>query len=91
MKLSKATGKAIGEVMRFPYFTMPVAKMHGWQLYMGHSLFVVVVGLLAYLLVEALRALGSPDKLIKGVKVVESVAAGNVSASTGEQIGSKVF
>ena len=81
--------KAIGKA---PYFTMKVVDMKAWQLYVGQSLFLVVVGIIFWLLTTLLESLGVKNKYIdSGISAVKSVTTGDVTSQSGVDALKSVF
>ena len=72
---------------KMPYFMMRVVDMKAWQLYVGQSLFLVVMGILFWLLNSVLASLGVDNRYLKsGVSAVRSVATGGVTADSGVDV-----
>lgn len=95
MKMTNVTkrfipnSKAIGHI---PYFTMKLVDMKAWQLYVGQSLFLIVVGIVFWLLNSLLSSLGVKNKYIDtGVNAIKSVATGDVSPESGVDALKSVF
>lgn len=81
--------KAIGKV---PYFTMNIVDMKAWQLYVGQSLFLVIVGVIFWLLNSLLGSLGIKNKYIDtGVSAIRNVATGDVTSQSGVDVLKSVF
>jgi hypothetical protein len=81
--------KAIGKA---PYFTMKIVDMKAWQLYIGQSLFLVVVGIIFWLLNSLLRSLGIKNKYIDtSVSALRNVATGEVTSQSGIDVLKSVF
>ena len=63
---------------------MRLVDMKAWQLYVGHSFFIVLIGLFFWLLFNLLSALGLKNKtLTSGLHGIENLATGQVTADTG--------
>ena len=66
----------------FPFFTMKVQNMRGWQLYVGNSFWLIFVGLM-FLLVDALIKMTGVDS-----HVVSFVQKHTKQVMTGENVDS---
>ena len=81
--------KSIGKA---PYFTMKIVDMKAWQLYVGQSLFLVVIGIIFWLLTTLLATLGVKNKYIdSSVSALRDVATGDVTAQSGVDALKSVF
>lgn len=77
----------------FPFFNMKVVDMKAWQLYLGQSTFVVVMGLIFYAIIEFLKILGLAEQPIlkAGVDGLQSLATGQVDTTSGKGLLSTVM
>jgi hypothetical protein len=68
----------LDSVAMFPYFTMPVAHMRAWQLYVGQTTWVIFLGLLFWLISALIEAtpLNRSPALKKGVSTLKDLATG---------------
>lgn len=70
----------------FPYFTMNVFEMKGWQLYVGQTMWLITVGVI-FLLINMfldMTFLRSNEPLRRSIRVAEDI-------STGEGVSSSYF
>ena len=82
---SNAIGKA-------PYFTMKLVDMRAWQLYVGQSLFLIMAGIIFWLLKTLLTTLGVTNRYIDGgVAAVRNIATGDVTSQSGVELLKSVF
>jgi len=95
MKVANVTKRFIPNVNaigKAPYFTMKLFDMKAWQLYVGQSLFLVVVGIIFWLFSTFLATLGVKNKYIDGgVAVIRNVATGDVTSQSGVDLLKNVF
>ena len=72
----------------FPFFNMRVMDMKAWQLYLGQSTFVVVMGIIFFLLMELIKALGLGNQpvITAGIGGLKTLTTGAVDESTGEEL-----
>lgn len=69
----------------FPFFNMRVSEMKAWQLYVGQSSFVLVMGIVFYIIMEVIRMLGfGENKYVKtAAQGLQSLATGSVDSGSG--------
>ena len=84
---------AAGNFSTFPFFNLPIVQMKAWQLYLGQSAFVFVMGAFFWVLVRLLRALGlGANPLVQDTtRGLKKFATGTQSADAAEEIMSSVF
>ena len=66
---------------------MRVGEMKAWQLYVGQSLFLVLIGLFFFFLKSILSSIGVKNEYVdKSIGAVESIATGSVTSSSGVDV-----
>ena len=83
----------VKNISTFPFFTMKVVDLKAWQLYIGQSTFVIVMGIVFFAILEFLRILGVDNNSVvsKATEGLKSIATGNVNADTGASVMNSIM